>query len=128
MTNSMLHYQSRINKEEDPYINNVNGIPNIKDITSVNILVSNYNNKHVTFSKKEYIGHFENIDEEKNSHHHENSDAHTTSSVTIIRMMSEHVEPDTFELPCYKLKPSIETRLETLLKEYKSQFLLVQHL
>ena len=56
-------------KGKDPNINIVNGIHNIKGKTSVNILVSNYSNKHVTFHKGEYIGHLEptieNIDEEK---------------------------------------------------------------
>ena len=36
--------------------------------------------------------------------------------------MSEQVEPDTFEPPCHKLKLSIETKFEALLKEYESQF------
>ena len=64
----------------------MNGIHNIKGKTAVNILVSNYSNKHVTFNKGEYVGHLEptmeNIDEEKNLHLHENPDANTTSSVT----------------------------------------------
>ena len=38
------------------------------------------------------------------------------------RMMSEQAEPDAFELPCHKLKPNIEGKLEALLKEYASQF------
>ena len=54
---------------------------------SVNILVSNHSNKHVTFNKGEYIGHLEptleNIEEENNLHTHKNPDVHTTSSVTI---------------------------------------------
>ena len=37
-------------------------------------------------------------------------------------MMSEQVEPDTFEPPCHKLKPNIEAKLEALLKEYATQF------
>ena len=37
-------------------------------------------------------------------------------------MMAEQVEPDTFEPPHHKLKPSIEAKLEALLKEYVSQF------
>ena len=37
-------------------------------------------------------------------------------------MMAEQVEPDAFELPCHKLKPSIAVKLEALLKEYASQF------
>ena len=100
----------------------MNGIHNIKGRSSVNILVSNYSNKHFTFNKGKYIGHLENINEEENSQPHENSDAYTTNSVTTKRMMSEQVEPDTFELSCHKLKPNIKTRLDTLLKEYESQF------
>ena len=69
-------------KGKDPNINIVNGILNIKGRTSVNILVSNYSNKHVMFNKGEYIDHLENINEEENSQPHENSDAYTTSSVT----------------------------------------------
>ena len=37
-------------------------------------------------------------------------------------MIVEQVEQDTFEPPCHKLKPSIEDKLEALLKEYASQF------
>ena len=69
-------------KGKDPNIIIVNGIHNIKGKTPVNILVSNYSNKHDTFNKEECIGHLENIDEEENSHPHENSDTCTTSSVT----------------------------------------------
>ena len=56
-------------KGKDPNINIVNGIHNIKGKTSVNILVSNYTNKHIMFSQGEYVGHLEptieDIDEEK---------------------------------------------------------------
>ena len=71
----------------------------IKGKTSVNILVSNYSNKHVTFNKGEYVGHLEptieNIDEGKDLHLHANPDAHTTSSVTTKKIMLEQVEPGT---------------------------------
>ena len=30
-----------------------------KEKTSVNILVSNYTNSHITFNKREYVGHLE---------------------------------------------------------------------
>ena len=43
----------------DPNINITNGIHNIKGKTSVNILVSNYKNKHITFNKGECVGHLE---------------------------------------------------------------------
>ena len=74
------------------------------------------------FSKGEYIGHLENIDEEDNSQPHENPNAYTTGNVTTKRMMSEQVELDTFEPPYHKLKPNTKTKLEVPLKEYESQF------
>ena len=46
-------------KGRDPNIDIINGIHKIKGKTSVNILVSNYTNKHLTFHKGEYIGHLE---------------------------------------------------------------------
>ena len=85
-------------------------------------MVSNYINKHVMFNKGEYIGHLENIDEEERLQSYENSDAHIKSSVTTKRMISEQVESDTIEPPHHRLKPNIKTKLEALLKEYKSQF------
>ena len=44
-------------KGKDSNINIINSIHNIKRRTSVNILVSNYINKHITFNKWEYVGH-----------------------------------------------------------------------
>ena len=109
-------------KGKDPNINIVSGIYNIKGRTTVNILVSNYSNQHIMFSKGEYIGYRENISKKGNLQHHHSSDAYTTSSVTMKRMMSEGVELDPFESPYHKLKPHIKNKLEALLKEYESQF------
>ena len=57
----------------DPNINIIDGIHKIKDRTSVNILVSNYTNKHLTFHKGEYIGHLEpavlDSADQKDMHH-----------------------------------------------------------
>ena len=36
--------------------------------------------------------------------------------------MAKQVEPDTFHPPFHKLKSSIESKLDALLKEYTSQF------
>ena len=108
-------------KGKDPNINIVKGI-HIKGRTSVNILVSNYINKYVTFNKGEYIGHLEHIAEERYSHPHENSEALTTSIATTKKMMSEQVELDTFQPLHHKLKPNIKAKLAALLKEYESQF------
>ena len=46
-------------KGRDLNINIINGIHKIKGRTSVNILVSNYTNNHLTFHKGEYVGHLE---------------------------------------------------------------------
>ena len=43
-------------KGRDPNINIINSIYNIKGKTSVNVLVSNYTNKHIKFNKGECIG------------------------------------------------------------------------
>ena len=35
-------------------------------------------------------------------------------------MMAEQIQQDTFNLLCHKLRPSIESKLDTFLKEYAS--------
>ena len=112
-------------KGRDPNIKIINGIHNIKGKTSVNVLVSNYTNKHITFNKRECVGHLEpaiedSMDSDPPSHAPLNT--HSTNSVTTQWMMVEQVEPDTFHPPHHKLKPSIESKLDALLKEYTSQF------
>ena len=109
-------------KGRDPNISIINGIHKIKGKTSVNILVSNYTNKHITFNKGESIGHLEppimddmTIDD---------SETHSAHSITLQKMMAEQVQPDIdiFEPPHHKLKPGIQSKLDTLLKEYETQF------
>ena len=105
-------------KGSDPNININNGIHNIKGKTFVNILVSKYTNKHITFNKGEYVGCLEPaIEDSANSDlpSHAQPDAHSTNSVITQRLMSEHVEPDTFHPPHHKLKVSIESKLDALL-------------
>ena len=87
----------------------------------MNILVSNFTNKHITCKKVEYIGHLEPTIEEI-SQTTENPDVPTMHSITNERMTTEKVEPDTFKPPRHKLKQHIETKLTELLKEYNSQF------
>ena len=86
----------------------------------MNILVSNYTNKHITFNKGEYIGHLEPTLEEK-PQTAESPDAPRMHSITTAKMTLEKVEPDNFKPPYNKLKQHIETRLTALLKEYDSQ-------
>ena len=42
-------------KGKDPTINIIEGIHKIKDRSTVNVIVSNYSNKHLTFHKDRYI-------------------------------------------------------------------------
>ena len=81
-------------KGKDPNINIIDGIHKIKDRTSVNILVSNYTNKHLTFHKGEYIGHLKPAVLDSADH----NDTHETNSMTLKKMMSETVTPNTFDL------------------------------
>ena len=46
-------------KGGDPNINIISSIHKIKGKTSVNVPVSNYTNKHLTFHKGEHFGHLE---------------------------------------------------------------------
>ena len=107
-------------KHRDPNINIINGIHKIKGKTSFNILVSNYTNKHITFNKGEYIGHLEPTLTDDTTI--DQSEAHSTNSVTLQKMMAEQVKPDTFDPPHHKLKTNTQNKLDALLKEYKTQF------
>ena len=78
----------------------------IKGKTSVNILVSNYTNVHVTFNKGEYIGHLKlTLMDDATIHQ---SEVHTSNSVTLQKMMAEQVKPDTFDPPHHALKTDIQ--------------------
>ena len=105
----------------DPNINIINGIHKIKGRTSVNILVSNYTNKHLTFHKRKYIGHLEPavIDDTTM----DQKETHQTNSITLQKMMAEQVKPDVFNPLCHKLSTNIQNGLNALLKEYESQFM-----
>ena len=77
------------------------------------------------FNKGEYVGCLEPAIEDSTTSDipsHAQPDTHSTNSVTTQRMMAEQVEPNTFHLPYHKLKSSIESKLDTLLKEYASWF------
>ena len=101
----------------DPNINKMSGIHCIKGKTSVNVLVSNYTNKHIKFNKGEYIGCLESTITDSMP-----GDTYTTNSVTLQQMMVEQVQLDIFDPHHHKLKPGIQSKLDTLLKEYTSQF------
>ena len=112
-------------KGRDPNINIINDIHMIKGKTSVNILVSNYTSKHITFNKGEYIGHLEPALHDDTTI--DKSEAHSTNSIMLQKMMAEQVKLDTFDPSCHKLKPGIQNKFDVLLKEYKSQFAKMRH-
>ena len=82
-------------KGRDPNIIIIDGIYKIKDRSTVNILVSNYTNKHLTFHKGEYIGHLELIVLDST----DQGEMHQANSITLKKMMSETVTSDTFDPP-----------------------------
>ena len=105
-------------KGKDPNINIINGIHRIKGKTSVNILISNYTNKHRTFHKGKYIGHLEPAVLDTP----DQGEVHQTNRITLQKMMSKTVTPDPFNPPCHKLSTDVKNDLELLLQEYESQF------
>ena len=82
-------------KGREPNINIIDGIHKIKNRTSVNILVSNYTNEHLTFHKGENIGHLEPAVLDTT----DQMEIHHTNSVTLKKMMSETITPNTFNPP-----------------------------
>ena len=82
-------------KGRDPNINIIDGIHKIKDRSTVNVLISNYTNKHLTFHKGEYIGHLEPIVLDST----DLGETHQANSITLKKMMSKTVTSDTFDPP-----------------------------
>ena len=89
-------------KGRDPNINIINGIHKIKGKTSVNILVSHYTNKHITFNKGEYIGCLEPAITDDTTI--DDSEIHSTHSITLQKMMTEQVQPDIFDPSLSQIK------------------------
>ena len=77
----------------------------------MNVLVSNYTNKHLTFHKGKYIGHLEPIELDSS----DQGETHQTNSITLKKMMSKTVTSDAFN-------PPIQDSLKLLLEEHESQF------
>ena len=107
-------------KGKDPNIKIISGIHKIKGKTSVNVLVSNYTNKHLMFHKGEYIGQLEPAVTDNSTI--DQQETHQTNSVTLKKMMAETVTSDTFNPPCHDLSTAVQNDLDLLLQEYESQF------
>ena len=50
------------------------------------------------------------------------SEAHSTNSVTLQKMMAEQIKLETFDPPHHKLKTNTQNKLDALLKEFETQF------
>ena len=98
---------------KDPNINIISSIHKIKGKTSVNILVSHYTNKHLTFQKEEYVRHLEPAVMDDTAI--DLRETHQANSVTLKKMMAETVTPDTFNPPHHELSQTIQNELDTLL-------------
>ena len=61
----------------------------------MNVLISNYTNKHLTFHKGEYIGYLEPIELDST----DQGETHQAHCITLKKMMSETVMSDTFDPP-----------------------------
>ena len=109
-----------LQRERIQTLNIISGIHKIRGKTSVNVLVSNYTNKHLTFHKGEYIRHLELAVMDANTI--EQKETHQTNSVTLKKMMAEMVKPDTFNPPCNELSTAVQNDLDLLLWEYESHF------
>ena len=105
-------------KGRDPNINIIDGIHRIKDRSTVNVLISNYTNKHLTFHKGEYIGHLEPIELDST----DQGETYQANSITLKKMMSKTVTSDTFNPPHHEILTPVQNSLKLLLEEYESQF------
>ena len=105
-------------KGKDCNINIIDGIHKIKDRSTVNVIVSNYTNKHLTFHKGKYIGHLEPLELKPI----DQGETHQANSITLKKMMSKTVTSDTFNPPCHEISTPVQNSLKLLLEEYDSQF------
>ena len=105
-------------KGKDPNINIIEGIHGTKNKSTVNTIVSNYTNKHLTFHKGKYVGHLEPLELQQI----DQTDQQPANSVTLQKMMSETVTSDTFNPPRHDISQSVQDSLTSLLGEYDSHF------
>ena len=105
-------------KGKDPNVNIIDGIHKIKDRSTINVIVSNYTNKHLTFHKGEYIGHLEPLELDST----DQEETHQANSITLKKMISKTVMSDTFNPPCHEISTPVQNSLKLLLEEYASQF------
>ena len=120
ITTDTAHFVTDDNtpKGKDPNINIIDGIHKIKDRSTINVIVSNYTNKHLTFHKGKYIGHLEPLELDST----DQGETHQANSITLKKMLSKTVTSDTFNPPCHEILTPVQNSLKLLLEEYDSQF------
>ena len=120
ITTDMAHFimDDSTPKGKDPNINIIDGIHKIKDRSTVNVIVSNYTNKHLTFHKGEYIGHLEPLELDST----DQGEKLQANSITSKKMMPETVMSDTFNPPHHEISTPVQDSLKVLLEEYELQF------
>ena len=69
-------------------------------------------------SQREYIGHLKLAVLDAT----DQQDTHQTNSMTLKKMMSETITPDTFNPPPHELSAAVQDSLKLSLQEYESQF------
>ena len=103
-----------IRKGLNPKIYVIDSIYNIKDKSTLHIIVANHTNKHVTFTKGHCIGHMElPID---------NMPQTSVNSVVTQKMIDKQVQPDTCKPPSHNLSLEVKQSLDKWLESLKSQF------
>ena len=103
-----------INRKLNPNIHVLDGIYNIKDKSTLCILVAHYTNKHIMLNKGQCIGHIQpSIDHITQT---------AINSLTTQKMLEDHVQPDLFTPILHTLLGDVRKSLNQLLEEVKAQF------
>ena len=68
--------------------------------------------------KGEYIGHLEPLELDST----DQGEKHQANSITLKKMMSKTITPDTFNPPHHEISTPVQNSLWALLEEYKLQF------
>ena len=103
-----------VNRRLNLNIHGIDGIYNIKDKSTLHILVANYTGKHVTLNKGQTIGHKElSIDHMQQT---------VINRLTTQNIMGKHIQPDPFAPPLHTLPGDVSKSLGQLLETFKSQF------
>ena len=74
----------------------------------MNIIVSNYTNKHLTFHKGKYIGQLVPLELDSS----DQGETHQANSITLKKMMSETVMSDTFSRPHHEILTPVQNSLK----------------